>query len=240
MLRQVASRALLCHRSTLPISYLSSLTKRNPIEIDVASRHPYSRISTKALQELKKNFFHRFMINILGIEKIQLIQRSLSILDDRAEILSRHPMLQNLIPLQSWYVSLNLYYWILHVRVRKDISLKSKAYLEDIQYFWYERSETKLLEMGITGGLIVSVHLNQLLRQYLGAMLSYDEGLYLGDMSLANSLHKNFFTEEEEFDLEHIALTVKYVHSQIKHLDNFTIEEIMNGDFYFEDFPTEL
>ncbi|KAF2077633.1 hypothetical protein CYY_001096 [Polysphondylium violaceum] len=121
------------------------------------------------------------------------------------------------INVRSWFAVSCVHLWIVLVRLRKDINT-SKQLSSDLYDRYWEDLETKIHIGGIKKRFI-SKYLKDFYNSYLGAVISYDEGLF-DDTILANALWRNFFAMAPETSSADLLRMVKYIRLQLNHIDN--------------------
>ncbi|KAI3402493.1 CBP3 [Candida oxycetoniae] len=127
-----------------------------------------------------------------------------------------------------------LHYWILSVRMRALPSKYAKEYQKKLVDRIFSDLETRMnTELGIKSGRIIEGYLKDFHTQFLGSVLSYDEGLMTDDITLAAALWRNVFNAKEDADIRHVEALLVYVRSQLYVLSKMTDRAFGFGKFKF-------
>ncbi|KAG5439910.1 hypothetical protein PCANB_000192 [Pneumocystis canis] len=104
---------------------------------------------------------------------------------------------------QTWFHITILHVWMLMVRIRI-------------------RSER-----------IISLYMKDLLMQFHGSILAYDEGLYRNDYVLASALWRNLYAGKTNIKISLLAASVLYVRNTLYELDNVSDYDIQEAKVFF-------
>jgi len=96
-----------------------------------------------------------------------------------------------------------------------------------------------MLDSGITNPFVLAKERKAYLKKYYGVLVSYDESL-VSDASLADSLWKNMYTQEDSATPEKLNLLVHYIRRELCNLHQTNIQVIMNGQYKWGDPITKL
>ena len=123
---------------------------------------------------------------------------------------------------QQWFGLAVLHYWICSIGYRQIEEKEARKTMEEVFNCLWNDAEIRILESGIKDlpgkSFILGKQQKLFLKQYMGMMFSYDEGLVFGDNLLAEALWRNLFFMEN-CSAETLAFFVHYVRQQIHQLD---------------------
>lgn len=122
----------------------------------------------------------------------------------------------------NWHSWLLLHVWMINVRGRGEgLWWSGKLNQRLMDTLWMDAERIMMEEIGFQNVLMVSREMKRLTKEYMGAMVAYDEALLKGsDKVLAEALFRNLFKESElaphrEWDISHLGKTVQYVRHQM-------------------------
>jgi cytochrome b pre-mRNA-processing protein 3 len=138
---------------------------------------------------------------------------------------------------QSWFLITQLHVWLCMVRLKgEDIAGKNLSqalfdcFIDDV--------EDHIRVIGITSGSLIARSMRELLSQFYGMNLAYDEGASSNnDAVLAAALWRNLFVMKGK--PEHLATMVHYVRRQLHRLDSTPSRQLLRGLFRWEN-PVKL
>ncbi|OZJ05719.1 hypothetical protein BZG36_01436 [Bifiguratus adelaidae] len=131
---------------------------------------------------------------------------------------------------QTWFSITHLHVWMLMVRLRAE--KHSKVYIQELVNRFFDDTEQRIRDHGISSGRIVSTYVKDLLAQFHGSVVAYDEGMCKDDPVLAAALWRNLFTTTAG-NATDLAYIVQYIRQQLKHLDQIPTEHLTEGNISF-------
>ncbi|CAO3626962.1 unnamed protein product [Mucor hiemalis] len=87
---------------------------------------------------------------------------------------------------QSWFSITQLHVWMLMVHLRAEG--QGKLYIQELVNRFFEDAEVKIREHGITQQKMINSYIKDLLAQFHGGVVAYDEGMCKDDPVLAAAL----------------------------------------------------
>eukprot|EP01132_Coremiostelium_polycephalum_P007893 gene7893-9712_t len=139
------------------------------------------------------------------------------------------------ITVRSWFAVTCLHVWMVLVRFRKDGKLSNQLTSDLYDRFWDD------LEKRIILGGIKPRHASKYLKlfytNYLGSVVSYDEGLF-DDTIMANAIWRNLYGMNENVSATELLSIVKYIRFELNHLDQLP-DVTSKGEISFHD-PTTI
>ena len=75
---------------------------------------------------------------------------------------------------QSWFLVAHLHIWLLLVRLKREGKEGTFMINQVVVTFW-EDVEARMKELGVTSSMLISKNLRELLQQFYGFTLSYEE-----------------------------------------------------------------
>ena len=119
---------------------------------------------------------------------------------------------------QQWFGVAVFHFWIVSVGLRQIGTKESEKQLKELfQVFWVD-AETKMFEWGLKDlpgrALILGKQQKHFLKQYLGCMSAYDEGLVYGDPTMAEAVWRDLLYMEPSSAKE-LYFFVQYARQQL-------------------------
>ncbi|KAI9295767.1 hypothetical protein K502DRAFT_324168 [Neoconidiobolus thromboides FSU 785] len=140
---------------------------------------------------------------------------------------------------QTWFSITQLHLWMVMVRIRAEPN--GRATNQMLVNRFFNGVEHKIRDYGIKSERIVVKTVKEMIQSFRGSNLAYDEGMCKSDLVLAAALWRNFFTTcEGSIKEKQIAYMVRYVRSQLLHLENIESKYIYNGIVEFQRPTAEL
>lgn len=129
-----------------------------------------------------------------------------------------------------------LHVWMLFVRMRGMPRTIGKEYQQKLVDTIFSDMEKRLSkELRILSGSIIERYKKDFNLQLRGSVMSYDEGFYLDDATLASALWRNLFSGREEIDESYLEQLVHYIRVQLHVLENVSDFDFSRGRFSFID-----
>ncbi|AET37933.1 Cbp3p Ecym_2184 [Eremothecium cymbalariae DBVPG len=134
----------------------------------------------------------------------------------------------------QWFQIAILHEWLLFVRMRGMPFKYGKNYQQKLVDRTFSDIELRLVEeMNVNSGRIRDQYLKDFHSQLRGAVLSYDEGFFTDDATLAAALWRNLFGGRKNVDIIHLEAMVRYVRSQLYVLSKMSDRDFALGNFKF-------
>lgn len=135
----------------------------------------------------------------------------------------------------TWAQVLFLHMYMLTVRLRCFPKEHAGIWHQNLlDHFFYAAEDKMDVWHGMTARGVRNKYLKDLLLQWRGLLLSYDEGLMNGDAVLATAVWRNVFKSSEQADIADVALVTAYMRRQLSRLDKMTDDVIAAGQMDFE------
>mmetsp|Transcript_33829 Transcript_33829/g.46292 ORF Transcript_33829/g.46292 Transcript_33829/m.46292 type:complete len:298 (+) Transcript_33829:1-894(+) len=119
---------------------------------------------------------------------------------------------------QQWFSVAAFHFWICSVHFRQAETREARKMMEELFTTFWKDSEKRILESGIselTGkALILGKQQKVFLKQYMGMMVSLDEGLVYSDTLLSEAIWRNLFFMEDP-TAEGLSFLAQYARQQI-------------------------
>ncbi|KAJ2956555.1 hypothetical protein NQZ79_g7600 [Umbelopsis isabellina] len=131
---------------------------------------------------------------------------------------------------QTWFSITQLHVWLLMVRLRAEDH--GKLYIQELVNRFFEDAEDRMRLHGITSGRIINSYVKDLLAQFHGGVVAYDEGMCKDDPVLAAALWRNLFTPTTG-NANDLAYIVQYIRRELKILDEYDSEKLNDGRVQF-------
>ncbi|CAO3673125.1 unnamed protein product [Umbelopsis vinacea] len=131
---------------------------------------------------------------------------------------------------QTWFSITQLHVWMLMVRLRAEDH--GKIYIQELVNRFFEDAEERIRLHGVTSGRIVNSYVKDLLAQFHGGVVAYDEGMCKDDPVLAAALWRNLFTATTG-NANDLAYIVQYIRRELKILDEYDSEKLNDGRIQF-------
>ena len=134
----------------------------------------------------------------------------------------------------TWAQVMMLHIWMLTARLRAFPQENVRTWHQSLlDHFFHAAEDRMVLWHRLDSRAGRNKYLKDLLMQWRGVLLSYDEGLVRGDAVLAAALWRNVFKASEKIELKQLALVTAYVRRELKMLDKLSDEELARGDVDF-------
>ncbi|KAG2180580.1 hypothetical protein INT44_003584 [Umbelopsis vinacea] len=127
---------------------------------------------------------------------------------------------------QTWFSITQVHVWMLMVRLRAEDH--GKIYIQELVNRFFEDAEDRIRSHGVTSGRIVDSYVKDLLAQFHGGVVAYDEGMCKDDPVLAAALWRNLFTPTTG-NANDLAYIVQYIRRELKKLDDYDSEKLNEG-----------
>lgn len=129
-----------------------------------------------------------------------------------------------------------LHVWMLFVRMRAMPRTIGKEYQQKLVDTIFGDMEKRLsTELRIRSGSIIERYKKDFNLQLRGSVMSYDEGFFLDDATLASALWRNLFSGRAEIDESYLEQLVHYIRTQLYVLQNLSDFDFSRGRFTFID-----
>ncbi|KAJ3310850.1 hypothetical protein HDV04_004626, partial [Boothiomyces sp. JEL0838] len=125
---------------------------------------------------------------------------------------------------QSWFSVTILHVWMINKRLSLEGELGRDLQKEMINHIWLD-AEIKLHQAGVKAKINSIV--SDLVGQYQGNTLGYDEGLFYGDQILAGALWRNIYNCEN-VEFEKILNLLTIVRQRLHYLDKLDSKTVMD------------
>ncbi|CAJ0748139.1 3069_t:CDS:2 [Entrophospora sp. SA101] len=185
--------------------YLDTFQRPQKLESD------FSPFTKKLLLKLASIFgYDSIPIHAMRVTR-ELYQMCAKQMDDNREFYIEKCDLPD--SFQTWFQITLLHVWILMVRCRSEVG--GRVYIQQLVNHFFDDSDWRIR------------NIHDLLSQFKGAIMSYDEGMCKDDPVLAAALWRNILVTEGT--AENIAYLVEYVRLELQKLDKYDFEEILQG-----------
>ncbi|KAI8344107.1 ubiquinol-cytochrome C chaperone-domain-containing protein [Chlamydoabsidia padenii] len=131
---------------------------------------------------------------------------------------------------QSWFSVTQLHVWMLMVHLRAHD--QGKLYIQEVVNRLFEDSEARIREHGISQQRMIDSYIKDLVAQFHGGVVAYDEGMCKDDPVLAAALWRNLFapTSNNATDLAYV---VQFIRQELKALESFDGDKLTSGVIEF-------
>lgn len=134
----------------------------------------------------------------------------------------------------QWFQITALHVWMMFVRMRSMPRTIGREYQQKLVDTVFSDMEKRLsYEVRIRSGSIIERYRKDFNLQLRGSVMSYDEGFYLDDATLASALWRNLFAGRQEIDPTHLEQLVHYIRTQLYVLENVSDFDFSRGRFHF-------
>lgn len=134
----------------------------------------------------------------------------------------------------QWFQITALHVWMMFVRMRAMPKAIGREYQQKLVDAVFSDMEKRLAyEVRIRSGSIIERYKKDFNLQLRGSVMSYDEGFYLDDSTLAAALWRNLFAGRAEIDPTHLEQLVHYIRTQLYVLQNVSDFDFSRGRFHF-------
>ncbi|KAF5115433.1 hypothetical protein DV495_003813 [Geotrichum candidum] len=134
----------------------------------------------------------------------------------------------------QWFQITSLHVWMLFVRMRAMPKAIGREYQQKLVDTVFSDMEKRLAyEMRIRSGSIIERYKKDFNLQLRGSVMSYDEGFYLDDATLASALWRNLFAGREDIDPTYLEQLVHYIRTQLYVMENISDFDFSRGRFFF-------
>ncbi|KAI7866031.1 ubiquinol-cytochrome C chaperone-domain-containing protein [Spinellus fusiger] len=131
---------------------------------------------------------------------------------------------------QTWFSVTQLHVWMLMVRLRAEDN--GKLYIQEIVNRFFDDTEDKIREYGISQQRVIKSYIKDLLAQFHGGVVAYDEGMCKEDPVLAAALWRNLFAPSAN-NAADLANMVHYIRRELKALESIDGEQLNAGKATF-------
>ncbi|KAI9311741.1 ubiquinol-cytochrome C chaperone-domain-containing protein [Dichotomocladium elegans] len=131
---------------------------------------------------------------------------------------------------QSWFAVTQLHVWMLMVRLRGEKN--GRLYIQELVNRLFEDAEDRIRKHDITQQKVIKSYIKDLLAQFHGGVVAYDEGMCKDDPVLAAALWRNLFAPSSN-NAVNLALVVQYIRRELKALDELDGEKLNAGIVQF-------
>ncbi|KAI8369266.1 ubiquinol-cytochrome C chaperone-domain-containing protein [Radiomyces spectabilis] len=132
---------------------------------------------------------------------------------------------------QTWFAVTQLHVWMLMVHLRAHG--QGKLYIQELVNRFFEDAEVRMREQhGITQQKVINSYIKDLLAQFHGGVVAYDEGMCKDDPVLAAALWRNLFAPTSESGTD-LAYMVQYIRQELKALEAYDGEKLSAGIVQF-------
>lgn len=136
----------------------------------------------------------------------------------------------------QWFQITALHVWMLFVRMRAMPKAIGREYQQKLVDTVFSDMEKRLAyEVRISSGSIIERYKKDFNLQLRGSVMSYDEGFYLDDATLASALWRNLFAGRTDIDSTYLEQMVHYIRTQLYVMENISDFDFSRGRFYFID-----
>ncbi|KAI9243940.1 ubiquinol-cytochrome C chaperone-domain-containing protein [Sporodiniella umbellata] len=132
---------------------------------------------------------------------------------------------------QSWFSVTQLHVWMLMVHLRAESN--GKIYIQELVNRFFEDAEDRIRAHGITQQKVINSYIKDLLAQFHGGVVAYDEGMCKDDPVLAAALWRNLFAISSN-NATDLALVVQYIRRELQALEKFGGEKLNAGIVQFD------
>lgn len=134
----------------------------------------------------------------------------------------------------QWFQITALHVWMMFVRMRAMPKAVGQEYRQKLVDAIFRDMEQHLAnEMRIRSFSIIERYKKDFNLQLRGAVMSYDEGFFLDDATLASALWRNLFAGRDEIDPTHLEQLVHYIRTQLYVMQNVSDFDFARGRFHF-------
>ncbi|ORX59459.1 hypothetical protein DM01DRAFT_1332937 [Hesseltinella vesiculosa] len=131
---------------------------------------------------------------------------------------------------QSWFSVTQLHVWMLMVHLRAHD--QGKLHIQEIINRLFEDSEARIRDHGIKQQRMIDTYIKDLVAQFHGGVVAYDEGMCKDDPVLAAALWRNLFAPSSN-NATDLAYVVQYIRRELKALEVYDGEKLMAGQVNF-------
>ncbi|CAO3614094.1 unnamed protein product [Cunninghamella blakesleeana] len=131
---------------------------------------------------------------------------------------------------QSWFSVTQLHVWMLMVHLRAHSN--GKLYIQEVVNRLFEDSEARIRDHGISQQRMIDSYIKDLVAQFHGGVVAYDEGMCKDDPVLAAALWRNLFAPTSN-NATNLAYVVQYIRQELKALEAFDSEKLIEGKVTF-------
>ncbi|ORY81533.1 ubiquinol-cytochrome c chaperone/UPF0174 [Protomyces lactucae-debilis] len=136
---------------------------------------------------------------------------------------------------QTWFQITQLHIWMMMVRFRSLDKSLGRHYQQQITNHFFNDAEARLrVVYQIRDGRIIQTYMKDLLLQWRGSIVAYDEALCSTDAVLAAALWRNMYGAKPDFPLASLASMSAHVREQLVKLDKAPDEQVLTGKFVFD------
>ncbi|CAO3647138.1 unnamed protein product [Mucor fragilis] len=132
---------------------------------------------------------------------------------------------------QSWFSVTQLHVWMLMVHLRAEG--QGKLYIQELVNRFFEDAEARIRDHGISQQKVINSYIKDLLAQFHGGVVAYDEGMCKDDPVLAAALWRNLFAISSN-NATDLALVVQYIRRELQALEKYGGENLNAGIVKFD------
>ncbi|KAG0736343.1 hypothetical protein G6F57_007556 [Rhizopus arrhizus] len=132
---------------------------------------------------------------------------------------------------QSWFSVTQLHVWMLMVHLRAEGN--GKLYIQELVNRFFEDAEDRIRSHGITQQKVINSYIKDLLAQFHGGVVAYDEGMCKDDPVLAAALWRNLFAISSN-NATDLALVVQYIRRELQALEKYGGDKLNAGIVQFD------
>ncbi|KAG2214944.1 hypothetical protein INT46_004745 [Mucor plumbeus] len=132
---------------------------------------------------------------------------------------------------QSWFSVTQLHVWMLMVHLRAEG--QGKLYTQELVNRFFEDAEARIRDHGISQQKVINSYIKDLLAQFHGGVVAYDEGMCKDDPVLAAALWRNLFAISSN-NATDLALVVQYIRRELQALEKYGGENLNAGIVKFD------
>ncbi|KAG2234242.1 hypothetical protein INT48_001961 [Thamnidium elegans] len=132
---------------------------------------------------------------------------------------------------QSWFSVTQLHVWMLMVHLRAEG--QGKLYIQELVNRFFDDAEVRIRGHGISQQKVINSYVKDLLAQFHGGVVAYDEGMCKDDPVLAAALWRNLFATSSN-NATDLALVVQYIRRELQALEQYGGENLNAGIVKFD------
>ncbi|KAL5490880.1 hypothetical protein EMCRGX_G016073 [Ephydatia muelleri] len=119
---------------------------------------------------------------------------------------------------QSWFLVAQLHLWLCMVRLKREGKDGDYMLKQMVAMFWND-VEARMKILGVNSGRTINRGLRDLVHEFYGLVIAYDEGLLTDDRTMAAAVWRNLVSDKENTEPTQLALAVDYIRRQVKVMD---------------------
>lgn len=110
---------------------------------------------------------------------------------------------------------------------------QGKLYTQELVNRFFEDAEARIRDHGISQQKVINSYIKDLLAQFHGGVVAYDEGMCKDDPVLAAALWRNLFAISSN-NATDLALVVQYIRRELQALEKYGGENLNAGIVKFD------